>query len=150
MKTTLETINAAIRFAGSYPFRHESGYPDYNAERNLSGRTHFADPQTLKCFKSRILDSGMTDDRLVFWLIESNRSKPFECDKNKRFVAFDVFGRQIFERDSWHKTSKAAYKEGKDWLASFDAVAHTETALRAKAFNDAKNSEAILKELSGV
>ena len=150
MKTTIETIKAAIRQAGTYPFRLESCYPNYNAERNLQGRTHFADPETLKYFKSRILHSGMTEDKLVFWLVESNRSKPFEPEKNKRFVAFDVFGKQLFERDSWHKTSKAALADGKKWLVSFDAVAHTEAALRAKATRDAENAQAIFNTLAGV
>jgi hypothetical protein len=146
---TLETIKTALRHAGTYLFRHESGYSDYDAERNLQGRTHFADPQTRRYFKSRILDASVSHDGLVYWLIESNRSKPYESAKNKRFVAFDVFGTQLFERDSWHKTSKAAHKEGKDWLASFDAIAHTETELRAKARRDARNSQAILEALAG-
>lgn len=148
MKTTIETIKTALRHAGSHPFRQESCYPEYDAERNLHGRTHFADPQTRRYFKSRILEASVSHDGLVYWLIESNRSKPYEPAKNKRFVAFDVFGTQLFERDSWHKTSKAAHKEGKEWLASFDAVTHTETALRAKAFNDARNSQAILEALA--
>lgn len=150
MKNTIETIKTALRHAGSYPFRQESCYPDNDAERNLHGRTHFADPQTRRYFKSRILAASVSHDGLVYWLIESNRSKPFEPEKNKRFVAFDVFGTQIFERDSWHKTSKAAHKEGKEWLASFDAIAHTETELRAKATRDAENAQAIFNTLAGV
>ena len=150
MKTTLETIKTALNHAGSYPFRQESGYPDCDAERNLQGRTHFADPQTRRYFKSRILDASVSHDGLVYWLIESNRSKPFEPQKNKRFAAFDVFGTQIFERDSWHKTSKAALAEGKQWLAGFDAVAHTEKELCAKATRDAENAQAIFNALAGV
>lgn len=150
MKTKIETIKAAIRYAGTYPFRIESCCPAADAERNLSGRTHFADPQTLRYFKSRILHSGMTGDRLVYWLIESNRFEPCEPEKNKRFVAFDVFGKQLFKQDSWHKTSKAALAEGKQWLVSFDALAHTEAALRAKATRDAENAQAIFNTLAGV
>lgn len=150
MKTTVETIKTALRHAGTYPFRQESCYPDNDAERNLHGRTHFADPQTRRYFKSRILDASVSHDGLVYWLIEANRSKPFEPEKNKRFVAFDVFGTQLFDRDSWHKTSKAAHKEGKEWLSSFDAVAHTEAALRAKATRDAENAQAIFNTLAGV
>jgi len=147
---TIDTIKTALNYTGFHPYRHESCYPDSNAEKNLQGRTHFVDPQTLRYFKSRILDSGISHDGLVFWLIESNRSKPFECDKNKRFVAFDVFGSQIFERDSWQKTSKAAWKEGSAWLAGFDALSHTESELRAKATRDAENAQAIFNALAGV
>jgi hypothetical protein len=150
MKTTIDTIKTALRHAGSYPFRQESCYPENDAERNLQGRTHYADPQTRRYFKSRILDASVSHDGLVYWLIESNRSKPFEPEKNKRFVAFDVFGTQLFEREAWHKTSKAAFKEGSEWLASFDAAAHTETELRAKATRDAENAQAIFNTLAGV
>lgn len=150
MKNTIETIKTALRHAGSYPFRQESCYPENDAERNLQGRTHFADPQTRRYFKSRILDASVSHDGLVYWLIESNRSKPYESVKNKRFVAFDVFGTQLFKQDSWHKTSKAALAEGKEWLASFDAIAHTETALRAKATRYAESAQAILETLAGV
>jgi hypothetical protein len=66
MKTT-------ISHAGTYPFRQESCYRDADAERNLHGRTHFADPQTRKFFKSRILDASVSHDGLVYWLIEAIR-----------------------------------------------------------------------------
>jgi len=150
METTIEIIKTALSHAGTYPFRQESCYRDADAERNLHGRTHFADPQTRKFFKSRILDASVSHDGLVYWLIEANRSKPYESEKNKRFVAFDVFGTQLFDGDSWHKTSKAAFKEGSEWLASFDAIAHTEAALRAKAARDAENAQATFNALAGV
>lgn len=139
----------SIRASGFYPFRHESCNSDYNAEVNLKGRSHFANPETLRYFKSRILDSYHSHDGLVFWLVESNRSKPFESAKNKRFIAFDIFGTRIFESE-WHKTSSSALKEGKAWLASFDAVEHTEKALRARATYQAENAKSIVNALEGV
>jgi hypothetical protein len=148
MKTTIpHSIETALHAAGVYPFRIESSYPDYNAERNLDGRTHFCDPATRKAFKSRVLDSGMTEDKLVFWLVESNRSKPFDSARNKRFVAFDVFGTVLNDRDEWHKTSAQAYKAGKDWLKGFDACTHTRVELARKAQRDIKTGNAIIDAL---
>lgn len=150
MKTTLETIKTALRHAGSYPFRQESCYPDNDAERNLHGRTHFADPQTRRYFKSRILDASVSHDGLIYWLIESNRSKPFEPEKNKRFVCFDVFGTVLNERDQWFSTSKAADNARKAFLESFDAVAHTEKRLHKIAVRDAENAQAVFNALAGI
>jgi len=145
---TLETLNKALDSLGIYPFRHESSCPEWNAERNLEGRTHFATPGTRKYFKSRILNAGITSDRLICWLVESNRSKPFEPQKNKRFVAFDVFGTELFERDDWHKTSAAAYKSGMSWLSGFDALTNTWNALQARAKHEAQYATAALEILS--
>lgn len=143
-----ETIKNLLHTAGHYPFRVESCYPDSNAERNLQGRTHWLSPETRRYFKSRVLDSGMTADGLVFWLVESNRSKPFEADKNKRFVAFDVWGSVLTEGDEWHKTSAQALKAGRTWLASFDGLAHTENKLRETAKREIHNAAQVLEALS--
>lgn len=144
---TIDTIKIALNHAGFHPFRHVSCHADINAQRNLQGITHYVDADTLKYFKSRILDSGISHDGLVFWLVESKRSEPGA--NNKRFVAFDVFGTQLFEGDSFHKTSKAAWKEGSAWLAAFDALSHTETALRDRAVFQAENAQAIFNALNG-
>jgi hypothetical protein len=136
-------IEQAIRISGNYPFREESCYPDSNAERNLQGRSHWADPATRKAFKSRILDSGISHDRLIFWAIESNGSKPYDTKNNKRFVAFDVFGSVLTEHDEWFSSSKAAYKSGKAWLDSFDAESHTKARLIENSQREIKNGKEI-------
>jgi hypothetical protein len=148
MKQTIpQSIETALRAAGVYPFRAESMHADYNAERNLSGRTHFCDPATRKYFKARVLNSGMSDDGLVFWLIESNRSKPFDSKRNKRFVAFDVFGTVLNDREEWHATSAQAHKAGIDWLKQFDSKTHTRLELAGKARRDIKAAEQIIEAL---
>jgi hypothetical protein len=143
-------IEQAIRTSGNYPFREESGYPDSNAERNLQGRSHWADPATRKAFKSRILDSGISHNSLIFWAIESNGSKPYDTKNNKRFIAFDVFGSVLNDRDEWFSTSKAAYKSGKAWLDSFDAESHTKARLIESARREIKNGKEILAILGEV
>lgn len=147
MKETLKTVTETLRNAGIYPFRVESSYADSNAERNLQGRTYFLSPETRRYFKSRVLDAGMSKDGLVFWLVESNRSKPFEPEKNKRFVAFDVFGTVLIDREDWFKTSAQAMKHGRAWLESFDSLEHTRKELLAKATRDAEQAQAIFNAL---
>lgn len=151
MKTTVpENLAAALRLTGIYPFQSHSCHADYDAERNLRGRTHYVDADTLKGFQARILDSGLyakgvpgweCSDALIFWIVESVNSRPDHKGKNKRFVAFDVFGTVINDRASlsgepeagWHRNTEAARKEGLAGLAGFNAVKHTRDTLANRA-----------------
>lgn len=140
-------IESALNILGIRPFRVESCYAIDNAQRNLAGRSHYADTQTLKYFKARILDAYTAKENLVFWLIESNNSKHFEPKKNKRFICFDIFGTVLNERDDWFSTSKAADNARKAFLESFDAVAHTEGRLLERAKRDAENAQAVFNAI---
>ena len=100
-------LHDLLRSIGSAPFRSESGHPKWDAQRNLQGRTHYVDDDTLKGFKARILDAGLAHDGLTYWLIESVGSKPTDPRRNKRFVAFDVFGTVLTLRDDWRATKSS-------------------------------------------
>lgn len=126
MKISLSSVLQQLGFS---PFQCHSCYPLGDAQRNLSGRTHYVDDDTLRFFLARILYTGREHDSLTFWLVESVRSKPDSLPGGRiRFVAFDVFG-SVVSRDEWHRSSKAAIKAGRAWLAQHDAVAHTRAAL---------------------
>ena len=73
-------------------YRAESENPKLNAQRNLAGRTHYVDDATLKCFKSRILESGSGDGGLIFYLLESVALDLDNTQRGYRPVIFDVFG----------------------------------------------------------
>ena len=142
MKTNpvkLALVFAAMNAAGTArPFRCESSYSDCDAERNLRGRTHYLDPDTVKYFKSRVLAAGRSHENLIYYIAESVNSRPDHGGYNKRFVAFDVFGTVVNDRAgvsdaNWHRTTDAAMKEGRAFLAGFDAVTHTAEALAANA-----------------
>ena len=47
-----EQIIEACRAIRHYPYQCKSSYPDGDAVRNLEGRTHYADADTLKYFPS--------------------------------------------------------------------------------------------------
>lgn len=143
-------IETSLSILGIRPFRVESCYALNNAQKNLAGRTHYADKETLRYFKARILAARAEKENLVFWIIESNNSKPFEPKKNKRFICFDIFGTVLNEREEWLSTSKAADNARKAFLESFDAVAHTEKRLHEIAVRDAENAQAVLNALAGI
>jgi hypothetical protein len=144
--TTARTL-AALNTNGTRLFRCESCDPESDAQRNLSGRTHYADANTLKYFKTRILNAGRAGNDLVFWLVESVNSRPDHGGYNKRAVAFDVFGAVITERDQWHRTTDQAEKALAAFLSMFDAAAHTRDELQARARRDIDTARRTLAAL---
>jgi hypothetical protein len=152
---TLARAQAGLRAAYLRTFDCQSCDYKYNAQRNLQGRTHYVDEDTLKGFGSRILNSGNDQTGMVFWLIESVSTKPHDGKRNKRFVAFDLFGTVVNDRatlstdepGAWFRDSRAAEKACEAWLATFDAAAHTVAAMTAKAKRDATEAKRILSAL---
>ena len=111
-------------------YRNESSDPKTNAQRNLSGRSHYCDDDTLRYFHSRIISSRHTDGGLLFALVESvakdheNRSRGF------RFVIFDLFGATIDRKtDRYWSTSERATKAMWEALNAIDAEAVTRAAI---------------------
>jgi hypothetical protein len=140
-------IQSALNILGVRPFRQESCYSLNDAQRNLQGRTHYVDNDTLKGFRARVLNAHLSHDGLVYWIIESVGNKPFDGKANKRFAAFDVFGDVVSDREQWHTTSKAADKERKAFLESFNAEKHTESRLLERAKRDAENAQAVFNAI---
>jgi len=126
-------IEKAVRAAGFSLFTCKSSYEKNNAQQNLSGRTHYADDDTLRYFGARINRAGHRADGLLFLIVESVSSKPEDTKRNKRFVVFDVLGTVVNDREEWFATTDQAHKAAENFLAEFDADAHTVEALGAHA-----------------
>ena len=97
------------------------------AQRNLSGRSHYCDDDTLKYFHSRIQASWTACGGLVFVIVESAASDYKNTSRGFRFVAFDLFGTVISARadsETLHKKSDKAHSDACAWLESFDVLAH--------------------------
>lgn len=117
--------------------------PKTNAQRNLSGRTHYVDDNTLRYHKSRILETYITDGGLLFAIIEScssdfeNRSRVF------RPVIFDVFGNVVDrpQLSDGYKTRKQAVSAMWDSLNALDAIKLTEAAIERYMSNCAREVE---------
>jgi hypothetical protein len=112
-------------------FRNESSHPLDNAQKNLMGRTHYVDPDTLKWHKSRVLSSGMTDGGLLFWIVTSDALDMDNTRRGYRFVVFDVFGHVVSRQkleDAW-KRREPCDKAKLAFLNRFDAVTHTRQAI---------------------
>ena len=109
-----------------------SGYPDIDAQRNLEGKTHYVDADTLKYHKSRVLYSRASDDGLLFAIVESYAVTSDGKKRAFRHVIFDVFGnvidRPALEQgvNSQQKARELLYRA----MAGLNAIALTENAIR--------------------
>ena len=93
-------------------FEQHSSDPKLNAQQNLAGRTHYVDDATLRYHKARILETHITDNGLLFALIESVALDMHNTSRGFRPVIFNIFGQIICPRnlDQCFKTRRAAEK----------------------------------------
>jgi hypothetical protein len=105
-------------------YRNDLSNHKANAQRNLDGRTHYVDPETLRYHKSRVSYSDATAGRLLFALITKE-------PEGYRFSVFDLYG-FVADRepvDDYYPTLRKAEKALKAWLSAADAKAITREAL---------------------
>jgi hypothetical protein len=119
----------------SYTYECKSSYPASNAQLNLAGKTHYVDSDTLRFHKSRILETHITDNGLLFALIESCAA---DMDNTKRIfrpVIFDLLGNVISRPtlENSFNTRKQANKALWGAISAIDAKKATLEAIeRAK------------------
>ena len=83
--------------ANFHEFRCEYHNPKYDAQRNLAGISHYADDDTLKYFKARIVATFHEDHGLTFTIVET---LPDDSGKRVyRAVMFNIFGSTIATAD---------------------------------------------------
>ena len=112
-------------------FKCESSDPRTNAQRNLMGRTHYVDDDTLRWHRSRVLSARHTDGGLLFAITTSDALDMNNRRRGFRYVIFDVFGTVLSRPDlkdafrNHEKCKKAMWAE----LEALDARAHTYAAI---------------------
>ena len=112
-------------------YRSESSNPKWNAQRNLSGRTHYVDDDTLRFHKSRVLSSRNTDQGLLFAIVTSDALDMHNTKRGYRYAIFDLFG-NVLDRpklEDAFRTSQKATDAMWDALNKTDAVAVTLKAM---------------------
>lgn len=129
----IAAIIAALEKIHVRPFAQESGDPKYDAQRNLRGKTHYVDDDTLRFHKSRVLSSARLHGGLLLRIITSDALDMHNTKRGFRAVVFDVFGTTV-ERpslDNASKTKAQAYKQSE--ATEIDLVAHYKAALASQA-----------------
>lgn len=109
----------------------KSSNDKHNAQRNLEGRTHYVDDDSLRFHKSSIIATTATDSGLLFALVESYAVDYQNTRRAYRPVVFDIFGTVLSRVDleNGYKTAKAARKAMWEALNAIDAKAHTLEAI---------------------
>jgi hypothetical protein len=120
-------------------YRCESSNAKWNAQRNLSGRTHYVDDDTLRFHKSRVLQSGTSDQGLIFWLVESVALVMDGSKRGFRFVLFDIFGNTI-ERPSLEDSYRTAEQARRAMWDALNKISGMD--ITNKAIDDAERHSA--------
>jgi hypothetical protein len=112
-------------------YRQEASDPKLNAQRNLCGRTHYVDDDTLRWHKSRVLSARHTDGGLLFAIITSDALDMNNTRRGFRYVIFDLFGNTVARPDLEHayRTSEQASNAMWATLSTLDAVRITHAAI---------------------
>lgn len=112
-------------------YRDESSNPKWNAQRNLIGRTHYVDDETLRFHKSRVLSAHVVDNGLLFAIVTSDAMDMHNTKRGFRYVVFDLFGMVISRNkiEDAYKSREAATKAMWAWLNKANASEITLTAI---------------------
>ena len=128
----IDSIIAALDKIHVRPFAQESGDPKCDAQRNLRGKTHYVDDDTLRFHKSRVLSSARLHGGLLLRVTTSDALDPENRSRGYRAVIFDVFG-TVIERPTLaeaKKTQAAALKDSQ--ARTIDLAAHYRAAIESQ------------------
>jgi hypothetical protein len=133
-------------------YQNHSSDPKTNAQRNLCGRTHYVDDDTLRYHKSRVISSRHTDNGLLFAIITSDALDYQNHKRGFRYVIFDLFGHIIArpKLEEAFRTSERATKAMWFALNSFDAVAITRGAIKNASEFHSREMNLLTDEISKI
>lgn len=127
-KLVRETLNLQT-------FENKSYNTARDAFANLSGKTHYVDPDTLRYFHSRIVYAQPMQCGLIYTIIESAAKDADNTSRGFRAVSFDLFGTVIYRAALENMTSSKATAEKQffAWFETFDVVNHYKKEFKRKA-----------------
>ena len=102
-------------------YQDHSGYAKINAQRNLQGRTHYVDDDTLRCFRSRIDYAGHHAGGLLFAIVTRDSLDHEHKTRGSRYVIFDLFG-TVIERTKMEEAFRTNAQARKAMYAALDKL----------------------------
>lgn len=132
--TTAEQIKAIISALARLhvsPFGCESGDPRTNAQRNLRGKTHYVDDETLRWHHSRIIRCNAEHGGLLLCVTCSDALDPRNTRRGFRTVVFDCFGDMVSRPKLEEAKSTARAALNASAKEPVDLLAHYREALMA-------------------
>lgn len=133
-------------------YQIESSDPKCNAQRNLCGRTHYVDDDTLRWHKSRVMLTRVIDGGLLFAIVTSDALDMNNTKRGFRYVIFDIFG-TVLDRpkleNAFHTSDKATKAM---WTAAnaINAKAATLAAIERQAASYAKEMAELAQQVAAM
>ena len=108
------------------PFTERRQHPLDNAQENLGGRTYYADTQTLRFHKARILSARPVSCGAFFLIIESCALDYQNTRRGFRAVLFDLTGGILYRPnlEGCRRTRDQASADFYKWFDVFDGLGH--------------------------
>lgn len=131
-------------------YRNQSSNAKDNAQRNLAGRTHYVDDDTLRWHHGRVLSSRHTDGGLLFAIVESVALDMRNTKRGCRYVIFDIFGHTVARPDLENCWSRSEPATKAMWakLNELDAKAITLAAIERANEYHASEMTRLAEELA--
>lgn len=116
------------------PYENRRSDHTCDAQENLEGRSHYAEPNTLKFHKSRIVGSGVHLCGAAYRLVESTAIDYENTRRGYRVVLFDLLGQTIYcpDLEEMHRTKDQALRAFWAWFETFDPVQHYRNEISRK------------------
>jgi len=133
-------------------YRNESSDPKTNAQRNLVGRTHYVDDDTLRWHKSRIMSARPVCDGLLFAIVTSDALDMNNTKRGFRYVIFDVFGHVVKRPNLEHafKRHEPCAKAMWDEINALDVGRITLAAIERAEKDHAREMADLRDTLNGI
>lgn len=138
-----ETAYSIALSLGTNLYANRRQHCAYDAQENLSGRTHYAEPSTLKMHKARIVGGGVHFAGAAYRIVEVTALDYENTRRGYRAVLFDLTGRPIYrpELEECHRTKEQATRAFWQWLETFDPVEYYRECLTDRASQLAREIE---------
>jgi len=130
----IKAIAEALKAMRVSLFTNKSCDAKYNAQQNLSGRTHYVEDDTLRWHHSRVNSAGHRADGLLFCITESVALDMHNRSRGTRCVVFDVFGTTVYHPDLENTFKTSAQAQKACAATEFDLVAHYAEAIKSKLY----------------
>jgi len=142
----MNLTNLITTAANVAPYTDKSSDSKRNAQENLKGRTHYAEDESLKFFKARIVSAHADQNGLFFKMVESIAVDYNNTRRGFRVVVFDLFG-QVIYRPSLEDCASTQAAAVVLWMKSekIDPAAYYRAELKHRA-NRLTNQAAAMTE----
>lgn len=146
----MNLTNLITTAANVAPFTFKSSDNKRNAQENLQGRTHYAEDESLKFFKARIVSAHADQNGLFFKMVESVALDYDNTRRGFRVIVFDLFG-QVIYRPTFDECTSTKAAAVVLWMTAekIDPATYYRAELKARA-NRLTNQADVMREAAAM